>query len=143
MLGARGEALIKSFEGYRGTAYQDQGGIWTCGWGHTAPDVGPTTTCTLDQAEQWFMSDTASACGAVSRSVYVATTQNQFDAMVSLCYNIGAGNFSNSTLARDMNAHNYAAAAAEFPKWDRVAGVPNAGLLRRRLAEQQLFESVA
>src|SRR5665213_2891847 len=96
-LGMRGEALIKSFESYRGNAYQDQGGIWTCGWGHTGQDVGPTTTCTLDQAQQWFVHDTTSACLTVSRSVDVAVTQNQFDAMVSLCFNIGGGSFGNST----------------------------------------------
>lgn len=140
-LGLRGEALIKSFEEYRGDAYQDQGGVWTAGWGHTGPDVGPTTTCTLSQAQQWFDADTVSAVITVSRAIYPVMTQNQFDALVSLCFNIGSGSFGSSTLVRDMNAHNYSAAAAEFPKWDHVTGLPNPGLWRRRMAEQQLFES--
>ena len=139
-LGMRGEALIKSFEEYRGAAYQDQRGIWTCGWGHTGPEVGATTTCTLDQAQQWFAHDTVTACLTVSRSIDVAMTQNQFDALVSLCFNIGSGNFHGSTLVKTMNSGDTAGASAQFLVWDHVNGIPNAGLLRRRQAEQMLFD---
>jgi lysozyme len=140
-LGSAGEALIKSFEALRLTAYQDQRGIWTCGWGHTGPEVVEGTTCTPQLAEAWFLSDTQSAANGVDASILTNINQNQFDALVSFTYNVGVGAEAHSTLAKFVNARDFAGAAAEFPKWDHVDGEPNAGLLRRRLAEQALFVS--
>lgn len=138
-LGSAGEDLIKSFESFRPVAYQDQRGIWTCGWGHTGPDVVESTTCTPEQAEAWFQLDTQVAVAGIDGSLTTNVTQNQFDALVSFAFNVGVGAEAHSTMARLINARNFAGAAAEFPKWDHVNGVPNAGLLRRRTAEQQLF----
>ena len=137
-LGSRGEALIKSFESLRLAAYQDQKGIWTCGWGHTADVVGGTT-CTPEQAEEWFLQDTQAAIHGVDASLTTNVTQGQFDALVSFTFNVGVGAEAHSTMAKRINARDFAGAAAEFPKWDHVDGVPNAGLLRRRQAEQALF----
>lgn len=140
-LSSVGEDLIKSFEALRLKAYQDQRGIWTCGWGHTGPDVVEGTVCTPEQAETWFLHDTQAAVHGVDASLTTNVTQNQFDAMASLTFNVGVGAEAHSTLARLVNARDFAGAAAEFPKWDHVNGVQNAGLLRRRLAEQTLFLS--
>lgn len=138
-LGSRGEALIKSFESLRLAAYQDQKGIWTCGWGHTGADVVEGTTCTPEQAEEWFLQDTQAAVHGVDASLTTNVTQGQFDALVSFTFNVGVGAEAHSTLAKRINARDFAGAAAEFLKWDHVNGVPNAGLLRRRQAEQALF----
>jgi lysozyme len=137
-LGSAGENLIKSFESLKLTAYPDQKGIPTIGWGHTK-GVALGHTCTPEQAETWFQEDTQEAVHGVDTSIQTNVTQNQFDALVSFTFNVGVGAEAHSTLAKLVNARDFAGAAAEFPKWDHVNGVPNAGLLRRRQAEQALF----
>lgn len=138
-LSSAGEELIKSFEQLRLTAYQDQRGVWTCGWGHTGPDVVEGTTCTEAQAEEWFLRDTDWAVNAVDASLTTNVNQNQFDALVSFTFNDGANAERHSTLVKLINERDFSGAAAEFPKWDHIDGVVSAGLQRRRLAEQALF----
>jgi lysozyme len=77
----------------------------------------------------------------VNRLVKVELTQDQFDALVSLVFNIGGGNFERSTLLKKINARNFDGAADEFPRWNRAAGKVMAGLTKRRHAEQSLFQS--
>jgi lysozyme len=138
-LSSTGEDLIKSFESLRLTAYQDQRGIWTIGWGHVAPTVVEGLTCTPEQAEDWFLEDTQFAVNGVNVSIDTNITQNQFDALVSFTYNVGVGSEAHSTMAKLINERNFPAAAAQFPLWDHADGQPDAGLLRRRQAEQALF----
>lgn len=139
-LGARGAALIKSFETLAFVAYRNfPGEPWTCGWGHTGADVTEGTTCDTAGAETWFAGDTQKAVQAVLRLVDVALTQNQFDALVSFAFNLGTGALASSTLLRLVNAGRFADAADEFPKWDHVNGKVVAGLVRRRAAERALF----
>lgn len=88
------------------------------------------------------MEDVQSAAFTVNRLVHVPLTQGQFDALTDLVFNIGSGNFSKSTLLKFLNAGNFEAAVKEFPKWDRAGGKENAGLLRRRLSEEELFKQV-
>lgn len=141
-LGSAGERLIKSFEELRLVAYRNfPHEPWTCGWGHTGPDVVEGTTCTESQAEEWFLQDTQAAVDGVDTSLTTNVSQNQFDAMTSFTFNVGVGAEAHSTLVKLVNARDFAGAAAEFPKWDHVNGVPSAGLLRRRQAEQALFLS--
>jgi lysozyme len=133
-----GTALIQSFESLALTAYQDQGGVWTLGYGHVI-GVKPGDTCTQAQADAWFQSDVAWACRVVNNDVDVAMTQGQFDALVSLCFNIGGGNFHGSTLLRKLNGGDAAGAADQFLLWNHVGGVVSDGLTRRRAAERALF----
>jgi lysozyme len=142
MLGAAGTALIKSFETCQLVAYQDQRGRWTLGWGH-AEGVRQGDTCTQEQADAWFLTDTAWACKAIMNEVDVALTQNQFDALTSFTFNVGASAFASSTLLRYLNQSLWTAAANEFDRWDHVNGVTNAGLQRRRAAEKALFLTVS
>ncbi len=141
-LGDKGKALIQSFETLALTSYQDQGGVWTIAWGHTGVDVGPNQTCTVQQADDWFTEDTAWAVREVTVLVPVPLSQNQFDALVSFVFNVGAGNFKASTMRRMLTASDFAGAADQFPLWCHVDGVVSAGLVRRRAAEQALFTSV-
>lgn len=141
ILGAPGEALIKSFEKLRLFSYQDQRGIWTCGWGHTGKDVGPGTQCTPEMAELWFHGDIAAALSGVSRTVLVPVSQNQTDALTSFTFNVGVGAEAHSTLIRLLNAGDTPGAAAQFLVWSKTGGVTNPGLLRRRTAERELFLS--
>lgn len=135
-----GIGLTERFEGVRLTAYQDQVGRWTIGYGHTA-GVQSGDTCTQAQAEDWLQADTDWAQGVVNRCVTVLLTQGEFDALTDFVFNAGAGNFESSTLLKLLNASNMSAAALEFDKWDHAGGQVVAGLLRRREAETQEFES--
>lgn len=141
-LGAAGTALIKSFEAYRDHAYlPTPHDVWTIGWGHTK-GVYQGMTCTPAQAEQFFHDDTAAAVAAVNASIPTTVTQNQFDAMVSLAFNIGIGNFEHSTLVQLLRSGaQRALVGGQFLRWNKQAGTVLAGLTRRREAEQKLFMS--
>jgi lysozyme len=140
-LGTAGRNLIQHFEQCRLTAYQDVKGIWTIGWGHTGPEVGPGLTWTQEQADDAFVRDTGAAVLGVNRSLDVAVNQNQFDALVSFTFNVGVNSEAHSTLVSLINNGHFAAAAAQFPLWDHSGGVEIPGLKLRREAEQALFLS--
>jgi lysozyme len=140
----KGIALIEQFEGLRLSAYQDGAGIWTIGYGHTGLSGGPSRVkqgdvCTSAQADEWLEYDMNQSVRAVNTLVKAPINQNQFDALVSFTYNLGWASLEGSTLLRLVNARNPEQAAAEFPKWNHVAGEVSEGLTRRRLAEQALF----
>jgi lysozyme len=136
-------AFLKSYEQFRPTAYaatadERRRGIWTIGWGHTN-GVKEGDTCTAAQGDAFLHSDVFTAVSTVNQHVTRQLTQNQFDALVSLCFNIGVGNFAGSGLLKFVNAKNDHAAAADFDNWDKQAGTVLPGLLRRREAESQHY----
>ena len=139
-IGFDGLALIKKFEGLRLAAYLDSVGIPTIGYGRTK-GVKMGDTCTADEAEAFLRDDLAKAEKCVNGAVTAALTQHEFDALVSFVYNLGCGNFRKSTLLRLLNEERHDEAALEFRKWDRAGGQVLAGLTRRRMAEERLFET--
>ncbi len=133
--------LIKSFEGLRLEAYQDQGGVWTIGYGSTH-GVKEGMVINEEQAEAMLLNDLTDAETNLSNTLNANNcnpNSNQFSALCSFVYNVGIGNFRSSTLLKDLIAGDYDSAADQFLVWDHVDGVPNAGLLRRRQAERELF----
>ena len=76
-------------------------------------------------------------------SIKVKVTQSQFDAMVSLAYNIGAGAFLKSTLLKKVNAGDFAGAGEQFLRWNKAGGKEVLGLTKRREREKQLFLSLS
>ena len=138
-----GVDLICGFEGKRLTAYDDGVGVWTIGFGTTVYPNGIKVkkgdTCTEAQAKTYMAHDLKKFESAVNNAVTVPLNQNQFDAMVSLAYNIGVGAFSNSTLLKKVNAKDFTGAGNEFLKWDKAGGKPLSGLTRRRQREKELF----
>jgi lysozyme len=111
-LSQRGIDLIKQFEGYSSKAYPDPatgGAPWTIGYG-TTKGVKPGMIITAGQAEKMLRDDVAKFESGVSSLITAPTTQGQFDAMVSLAYNIGLGNFGKSTLLKKHNARCYTCA---------------------------------
>ena len=96
-------------------------------------------SCTEAQAYEWFRFDIARFEAVVNRVIKIPLKQNQFDALVSFAYNLGATNLSNSTLLRKLNSKDYKGAAAEFPKWNKAGGKVMNGLTKRRNAEMELF----
>ena len=141
-------AFLKSFEQFRPTAYlptpKDK---WTIGYGHTH-NVKEGDTCTLAEAEAFLHADVQAAVDEVNHLVKVALTQNQFDALVSFTFNVGAGDaakgiegLSTSTLLRKLNAGDPAGASAEFPHWNKQRGKVLDGLTKRRAAERAHFDA--
>lgn len=115
--------------------------VWTIGWGHT-DGVQEGDTCTQEQADDWWIEDLAEFSQAVSSDIGDApTTQDQFDAMVSLAYNIGAGQkgFAGSTVLRKHRIRAYGAAAFAFSLWNKQDGVVLEGLVSRRAAEAAIY----
>jgi lysozyme len=135
----KGLALTKGFEGLREAAYQDCGGVWTIGYGHTGPGVVVGMEVTDAEAEVLLLADLADAVACVNLRVCVVISQGQFDAMVDFCFNAGRGNFLNSTLLRKVNLGDFVGAAAQFGLWVHAGGEVVAGLVRRRKAEAALF----
>lgn len=138
-----GYAFTKSFEKLELEAYQDPTGTWTIGWGHTGKDVFPGRKITADRAEALLHADLSSAVACVNRAVTVALSTNQFDALVDFCFNVGNGDFLESTLLRDVNAGKFASATVQFGLWIHSRGVVLPGLKRRRDAEAQMFAEAA
>ncbi|MFP3331443.1 MULTISPECIES: lysozyme [unclassified Pseudomonas] len=134
----RGLSLIKSFEGLRLQAYQDSVGVWTIGYGATR-SVQPGMKVSKEQAERMLLRDVKRFEPEVERLITSPLNQNQWDALVSFTYNLGAANLESSTLRRLINAGNYVAAADQFPRWNKAGGKVLAGLVRRRAAERDLF----
>ena len=146
--GQAGLALIKTFEGLRLKAYPDPatgGAPWTIGYGLTSAagivPVVPGMTITAAQAEEYLVKALVKYEAAVSKALKRTPSQNEFDAMVSLCYNIGPGNFAGSSVVRYFNAGDEAMAASSFLLWNKAGGKVMDGLKRRREAERKLFRT--
>lgn len=100
-------------------------------------------TCTQAQADAWLVEDVGAAERCVVACITSDLTQWEFDACVSLCYNIGIDAFRKSTLAKLLNESNYDGASEQFLRWNKQAGHELAGLTKRREAERTLFEATA
>ena len=135
-----GLRLIKNYESLRLQAYRCPAGIVTLGYGHTrTARLGQTIT--EQPATALLRQDIADAEKAVNRTAAVRPlTQNQFDALVSLVFNIGTGNYDRSTIrAKVINNPTDPAIRAEFGKWVNAGGKRLEGLIRRRAAEADLY----
>ena len=136
----KGIALIKEFEGLRLKAYLCPGGVWTIGYGHTA-GVKPGMVISEAQAEEYLKADLISFERFLN-GLGLALNQNQFDALISLIYNIGIGNFQKSTLLRKARINaNDNSIMDEFLRWVYSKGRVLPGLQRRRLREMKLYFS--
>lgn len=138
-----GIELLKRFEGLELEAYQDIAGIWTIGYGHTGDDVQPGMKLTEREAEELLRRDLKPREQAVSSAVKVSLNQNEFDALVSFVYNVGAAAFRGSTALKRLNRGDRVGAADALTWWNKatVGGVLREvlGLTRRRAAERALF----
>jgi lysozyme len=144
-----GISLVKKFEGlHKQTsegdvrAYRCPAGRWTIGWGH-CKGVKSGMRATVAECEQFLQEDLNEAGNVVTRLVHVPLTQHQFDALASFIFNLGQGNFAESTLLRKLNQGLYDEVPEQLMRWNkaRVDGVltPLKGLTRRRTAEAALF----
>ena len=139
-LSAAGLVGIVAWEGYRGEAYIPvPGDVPTIGFG-TTEGVRMGDTITPPKALERALTDVQKFEGALKRCVKVPLHQHEYDAFVSLAYNIGEHAFCNSTLVRLLNAGDYAGACAQISRWNRAGGRVVQGLVNRRAAERAKCE---
>ncbi len=155
------DELIKAYEGYHAEqkdgsckAYRCPAGKLTCGWGCTA-GITEHTHWSRSEAEEALAREMREHEANVEKLVKVPLNQGQFDALVSLCYNIGASNLKSSSLLKHLNSGDYARAASHFADW-KYATIRDAttarrmkikvgtkavlpGLVERRATEAQMF----
>ena len=128
---------IIGFEGKRNRAYKDTRGLWTTGVGHLIkPDEQHLINVVLtdDEVHTLLRHDLSWCDEAITSSVRVPLNQNQYDALYSLCFNIGANGFKNSSVVKKLNNKDYAGAADAFLLWCKPSV-----LLPRRQKERALF----
>ncbi|HLD90978.1 MAG TPA: lysozyme [Patescibacteria group bacterium] len=138
--------LIKKFEGFSSKPYLCPAGIPTIGYGNTYYEDGTKVKLTdapitKERATEILNHVVATFAESVNEFVKIKVTQNQFNALVSLAYNIGLGNFSKSTVLRKLNIGDYEGAASSFLLWRKAGGKVVAGLVNRREAEKKVFLS--
>ena len=126
-----GLQLIESFEGLRLNSYQDSVGVWTIGYGHTM-GVKPGQVITQAQAQAFLQQDLGVAEAAVNK-LGLTLTDNQFAALVSFTFNLGAGNLNK------LMSQGLAAAPDRILLFDHAGGKVLPGLTRRRQAERALY----
>lgn len=137
-------AFIEKWEGFVPNWYDDGYGTPTIGYGHIeALPAGFITPLTAETADMLLRTDLSSYIASV-QTEFAGTDlkQNQIDALVSLCYNLGPNIWSKISLTNDIK--NQASADViqrDFEALDHVNGAESAGLLNRRMAEYQVFEN--
>lgn len=145
-VGPQGRAMIEHFEGCRLTAYRDGGGIWTCGYGTTGPDIHAGLCWTQEQADARFAADLERYAGYVTAMLHGApTTAAQFGALTSFCYNAGPGSLANSPILVAHRADDYAKAHQQWLSChirDHNGNI-EPGLVTRRAAEAKFYSTGA
>ena len=130
--------LVRRFEGLRLRAYLCPAGVWTCGYGSTGPDVGPSTAWTLPQADARMRADVATFVRG-TLALCPGLSGAKLAAAADFAYNLGLTRLAGSTLRRRINAGDWEGAAAELRRWVRGGGRVLPGLVLRREAEARLL----
>jgi lysozyme len=125
---------IATWEGFKSDAYQDIVGVWTIGFG-TTNNVRQGQKIDAVTALQRKIDDIQKFEGALKQCVKVPLHQHEYDAFLSLAYNIGPSAFCNSTLVRRLNEGNYEEACKQILRWNRAGTQVVKGLTNRREAE--------
>jgi GH24 family phage-related lysozyme (muramidase) len=144
--------MIKEFEGFRANKYNDAAGHCTIGYGtllhhgncnNAASEQPYNSGISETQAAELLTREVRNVETTVKNAVTVSLNQNQFDALVSFTYNVGSGNFSSSTLLKELNKGNYSNVPSEMRRWTKATvngqKVDLPGLVTRRNREAELF----
>ncbi len=140
-----GVKFLQEREELRLARYKCAADKWTIGYGHVIEPSGLPLTCTEEQADQWLDSDLLMFERTIIEFVLVPLNQNQFDALVSFCFNEGRNAFRTSTLLKYLNQEQYWNAANQFAVWNKIMDpktkklVVCDGLTNRRAKEKALF----
>ncbi|MGK4197935.1 lysozyme [Fusobacterium sp. HC1336] len=135
------EFLIKEEGGIKLKAYKCQAGIWTIGVGHTGKGVKEGMEITKEKAIELLKGDLRRFENVVNKSIKVTLKQHEFDALISLAFNIGASAFSKSTLVKRINAGSDMKDVEEAWKmWRKGGGKVLPILVRRREREVKMYK---
>lgn len=138
--GEKGLNLIKKFEGFSDKKYICPAGKPTIGYGHVIlPSEHFPSSITKEEAEILLKNDLVSREKSLNILIKVVITQNQFDALISLIYNIGIENFKQSTLLKFINDKLFDKIPEQFRRWKYINKVISKGLLNRREEEIKLW----
>lgn len=131
--------FIKQFEGLSESPYLCPAGYWTIGYGHviSADEASSIVKADASAINSWLLHDVQIAASAVNRLIKIVLSDNQFAALVSFTFNLGAGALQRSALRRKINNGEYA--ADEFMRWVWAGGRRLPGLIKRRQAEATLY----
>lgn len=140
-INSKGVKLVKQFEGLYLRPYFCQSGKRTVGWGHTGKAARQGRSITVAEAEKLLDQDMREFEAVVNKYVKVPLTDNQFSALVSFAFNTGEGAFQRSTLLKKLNKGDYVGAANELLKWRKGSSGILRGLVLRRKAELELFNT--
>ncbi|SFG88211.1 lysozyme [Methylobacterium gossipiicola] len=141
-LSSIGEAVLIAREGRRLKAYRDSVGVWTIGIGVTTVagrTVTPGMTITSAECDRLFAVTVARYVAAVNRGLKVPVPQHVFDALVSVCYNIGIAGFLGSTFLKRVNAGDLAGARDAILMWRKPAAI----VTRRQAEAEQIVTAYA
>ncbi|GAA5096900.1 hypothetical protein GCM10023210_31270 [Chryseobacterium ginsengisoli] len=146
MFDLSGQKFLSSVEGIRYTAYKDSGGVWTIGRGITYYEDGtkvkPGDKISVEREQKLFMNTLKYYVETVQKFVKKNLTQNQFNALVSFCYNVGSPQFKGSTLLKKVNSNpNDPEIKNQFMRWVYDDGKIVQGLINRRTKEAELYFS--
>ena len=134
----KGLDLIKKYEGCKLYAYRCPAGVLTIGYGHTK-GVKAGQAITQAQAEQ-FLREDIRPLETLLNDMRLNFKQNQFDALISWIFNLGAANFKSSTMYKKIIAHaDDLDITDQMVKWYNAAGRPLLGLKKRRVEEANMF----
>jgi len=133
--------FIKSFEGFSPVPYKCPSGYLTIGYGHLIKSEESFSHLTEEEALNLLEQDIQKASYAVQRLIEISLNQNQFDALCSFTFNLGAGALQRSTLRQKINRSEFIDAGDEFLRWVRAKGRILPGLMVRRTQERLLFLS--
>jgi lysozyme len=134
--------FLKKWEGCRLEAYPDIGDVYTIGYGYTGPEVIPGLVWSQSQANMALVSRCNAISSILGGCVRPILSQNQWDALIALCYNIGQGAFRGSSLLRAINQREWDIVPELWKQWNHVKGIVDKGLTNRRKAEIALWETI-
>lgn len=135
----RGIKLIKDFEGFRSKSYLCPAGYKTIGYGHVTDSN--MDDISRSEADRFLAEDIYKAERSVERNIRVDLTQGQFDALVSFVFNLGGAALQRSTLRQKVNREEHQDVPKEFMRWVYTAGIILTGLVKRRQAEAEIYDS--
>lgn len=153
-ISSRGLGLLTQWEGFKTYIYKDTAGYNTIGVGHlltkqeeslgyiVLPDRKIFLNKELSKKDviDLLQNDLPKYESTVSAVITVPLNQDQFDALVSFCFNIGITAFKNSTLVKVLNSKKYDLVKTELKKWTKSGGKVTQGLINRRANEIKLWE---
>jgi lysozyme len=133
--------LIRDSEGCKLTAYQCPAGVWTVGYGYTGTDIKKGVCWTQEKADECLLVTAMGVLNQAIKASPILETANMEKqaAIADFIYNLGIGNYSKSTLKKQVNAGNWLAASSEIKKWNKAAGKELKGLTIRRQKEAALL----